>query len=94
MVRKLDARADALRDLAAEVVVADMPAVYQHAFSSINTRRHCQTAIGKDNRSVEYDSLGDRYARFLIEELIPEVQKVYRIVDDPADSSVCGKSWR
>ena len=40
---------------------------------------------GKDNRSVEYDSLGDRYARFLIEELIPEVHKKYRLVDNSAD---------
>ncbi len=27
------------------------------------------------NRSFEYDSLGDRYARFLLEEIIPEVKK-------------------
>jgi hypothetical protein len=36
------------------------------------------------NRSLEYDSLGDRYARFLIEELLPDAQKPYRIVNDPA----------
>ena len=27
------------------------------------------------NRGFEYDSLGDRYARFLLEEIIPEVEK-------------------
>src|SRR5688500_14380236 len=27
------------------------------------------------NRSLEYDGLGDRYARFLLEELLPEVSK-------------------
>jgi enterochelin esterase family protein len=27
------------------------------------------------NRSLEYDSLGDAYARFLLEEILPEVQK-------------------
>jgi enterochelin esterase family protein len=30
------------------------------------------------NRSLEYDSLGDRYARFLNEELLPEVEKAVR----------------
>jgi sugar lactone lactonase YvrE len=30
------------------------------------------------NRSLEYDSRGDRYARFLTEELLPEVEKVVR----------------
>jgi enterochelin esterase-like enzyme len=47
---------------------------------------------GSDNRSVEYDSLGDRYARFLIEELLPTVAQRYRIVDDPAGRAVCGIS--
>lgn len=47
---------------------------------------------GTDNRSFEYDSLGDMYARFLIEELIPEVRKTYKIVDDPAGRAICGIS--
>lgn len=47
---------------------------------------------GDDNRSVEYDSLGDRYARFLIEELIPQVATRYRLTDDPAGRAICGIS--
>jgi len=43
-------------------------------------------------RSFEYDSLGDRYARFLIEELIPHVKKDYRITDDPEGRAICGNS--
>jgi enterochelin esterase family protein len=31
----------------------------------------------------EYDSLGDTYVRFLIEEMIPEVGKKYNLTDDP-----------
>ena len=31
------------------------------------------------NRSLEYDSLGDAYARFLLEEILPEVQKRYGV---------------
>ena len=34
-----------------------------------------QTATNRYNRSFEYDGLGDNYARFLLEELLPEVEK-------------------
>jgi gluconolactonase len=33
------------------------------------------TALDRFNRSYEYDGLGDNYARFLIEELLPDVEK-------------------
>ncbi|WP_336514222.1 SMP-30/gluconolactonase/LRE family protein [Pollutibacter soli] len=33
------------------------------------------TALDRFNRSYEYDGLGDNYARFLLEELLPEVEK-------------------
>ena len=45
-----------------------------------------------DNRSYEYDSLGDRYARFLIEEILPEVGKKYALTTDPAGRAICGAS--
>ena len=32
------------------------------------------TALDRFNRSYEYDGLGDNYARFLVEELLPEVE--------------------
>ena len=32
-------------------------------------------ALDRFNRSYEYDGLGANYARFLIEELLPEVEK-------------------
>jgi len=44
------------------------------------------------NRSFEYDSLGDQYTRFLLEEIIPEVGKSYRLSDDPAMRCICGNS--
>jgi enterochelin esterase family protein len=44
------------------------------------------------NRSYEYDSLGDRYARFLLEEILPEVEKHYRISADPEQRAICGAS--
>jgi hypothetical protein len=33
------------------------------------------TALDRFNRSFEYDGLGDQYARFLLNELLPEVEK-------------------
>lgn len=47
---------------------------------------------GKPNRSVEYDSLGDRYARFLDREVLPRVAKEYRLKDDPAARAIGGAS--
>ena len=44
------------------------------------------------NRSFEYDALGDRYARFLLEELLPEVQKSYNLSTDPNDRCIGGAS--
>lgn len=44
------------------------------------------------NRSFEYDSLGDRYARFLLEELIPDVSKKYALSIDPNHRALAGSS--
>lgn len=46
----------------------------------------------RSNRSFEYDSLGDRYARFLLEEIIPEVEKRYSLSRDPGMRAICGAS--
>jgi enterochelin esterase-like enzyme len=46
----------------------------------------------RKNRSFEYDSLGDRYATFLIEELLPPIEKKYRISTDPKRRGICGNS--
>jgi len=45
-----------------------------------------------NNRSYEYDSLSDQYARFLLEEILPEVGKTYRLSDDPNHRAICGIS--
>ena len=44
------------------------------------------------NRSFEYDSMGDRYARFLIEEILPAVGAKWNLSDDPNDRSIAGAS--
>jgi enterochelin esterase-like enzyme len=45
-----------------------------------------------DNRSGEYDSLGEDYARLLIEEILPEVGKTYNLSPDPSMRAICGAS--
>jgi enterochelin esterase family protein len=44
------------------------------------------------NRSFEYDTLSDRYARFLLEEILPEVGARWNLTDDPEQRAVCGMS--
>lgn len=44
------------------------------------------------NRSYEYDAMNDNYVRFLIEELLPEIQSRYRISQDPNDRGITGAS--
>jgi enterochelin esterase-like enzyme len=46
----------------------------------------------RKNRSYEYDSLGDLYARFLLEEILPEVNKLYKITENPEARAICGNS--
>jgi enterochelin esterase-like enzyme len=46
----------------------------------------------KNNRSVEYDTLSDVYARFLLEELLPEVEKTVKLSPDPKKRAICGIS--
>src|SRR5439155_12150654 len=47
---------------------------------------------GRSNRSFEYDSLGDQYARFLLEEILPEVGRQYNLTKDPNGHAICGIS--
>jgi enterochelin esterase-like enzyme len=47
---------------------------------------------GKSNRSFEYDTLSDHYARFLLEEILPEVEKTVRLRKDAAGRAIAGAS--
>ncbi len=58
---------------------------------------HVATELPKEpwkssNRSVEYDTLSDAYARFLIEEILPEVGKTLNLTTDPDQRAICGMS--
>ncbi len=47
---------------------------------------------GTDNRSFEYDSLGDAYVRFLLEELLPQATRGLAISADPVQRAIVGLS--
>ena len=48
--------------------------------------------LPRRNRSIEYDTPNDIYARFLLEEILPEVGKNYKLTDDPGQRAICGGS--
>lgn len=47
---------------------------------------------GRSNRSFEYDTLSDQYARFLLEEILPEVGRTVKLTDDPERRAIQGNS--
>ena len=49
-------------------------------------------ADGGANRSFEYDTLSDQYARFLLEEILPEVEKTVKLRHDAASRAISGAS--
>lgn len=49
-------------------------------------------AAPRRNRSYEYDRVSEDYAKFLLEEILPEVSKTVKITDDPELRGSCGIS--
>lgn len=49
-------------------------------------------ADGRSNRSFEYDTLSDQYVRFLLEEMLPEVEKTVKLRHDAASRAIAGAS--
>ena len=45
-----------------------------------------------NNRAREYDALNDRYTRFIVEEMLPHVEKEYNLTDNPEERVICGTS--
>ena len=50
------------------------------------------TPWAASTRSFEYDTLSDQYARFLIDEILPEVGMRWKLTDDPERRAICGLS--
>jgi enterochelin esterase family protein len=49
-------------------------------------------ADGRSNRSFEYDTLSPQYASFLLEEILPEVEKSVRLRHDAGSRAIAGIS--
>lgn len=49
-------------------------------------------ATARRNRSFEYDTLNDQYARFLLDEILPAVGKQYKLTTDPECRAIAGLS--
>jgi enterochelin esterase-like enzyme len=47
---------------------------------------------GKAMRSIEYDTVSDRYNNFLLEEVLPEVEKAYKLRPDGYSRGIAGES--
>jgi enterochelin esterase family protein len=50
------------------------------------------TVNGRAFRSIQYDSVDDRYARFMLEEILPQVAKRYNIRADGYSRAIAGNS--
>lgn len=50
------------------------------------------TPDGRPLRSVEYDTVSDRYARFLLDEVFPVVEKTYKLRSDGYSRAIAGES--
>jgi enterochelin esterase family protein len=55
-------------------------------------RGKAKSATAGSNRGYEYNSLGDRYAQFLLEEILPAVRKQFPFSDDPERRAIGGSS--
>ncbi len=49
-------------------------------------------AVDSSNRSFEYDTLSDAHSRMVLEEILPEVGKEYKLTSDAAGRAICGIS--
>ena len=45
-----------------------------------------------NNRAQEYDAMDDHYARFIVDEMLPEVAKQYNLTNDPEQRAIGGTS--
>jgi enterochelin esterase family protein len=47
---------------------------------------------GKSMRSIQYDTVSDRFGRYLLEEVLPEVEKTYKLRSDGYSRAIAGES--
>jgi enterochelin esterase-like enzyme/sugar lactone lactonase YvrE len=79
-------------DMPPTIAVFINPGHSQPAADAPQSKGKAARNVKPSNRGFEYDSLGDRYTRFLMEEILPEVEKRYNISRDPEMRAIGGSS--
>lgn len=77
------------------IAKGDMPVSIGLFITPGNLSESYPNDLGMSNpnhRAPEYDALSDRYARFLVEEMLPKVEESYRLSDDPQQRVIGGTS--
>lgn len=77
------------------IAKGDIPVTIGLFVTPGNFSKHYPGNLGMDNpdnRAQEYDAMSDRYARMLIEELIPLVEAQYTLTKDPEQRVIGGTS--
>ncbi len=77
------------------IAKGEMPVTIGIFISPGNRSKEYPTSLGfsnPDNRAQEYDAMDDRYACFVIEEMLPEVAKQYTLTNDPEQRAIGGTS--
>ncbi len=90
--RYLGVEANAARVLDQLIAAGDMPVTIALFVEPGEIGPGLPIYGGTDNRSVEYDAQDDCYVRFLIDELLPQATKGYRISTDPSRRAIAGLS--
>ena len=50
------------------------------------------TGVARNQRSIEYDTVDDTYARYLLEEVLPEINKSVKLREDSYSRAMVGES--
>jgi enterochelin esterase family protein len=83
-------------EVMAELIAnGEMPVTIGLFVTPDNGSTHYPADLGMSNpdrRAEEYDAIDDRYARFLLEELLPEVGRKYTLSDNPEQRAIGGSS--
>ncbi|WP_438862785.1 alpha/beta hydrolase [Neptunicella sp.] len=77
------------------IAKGDMPVTIGIFITPGNLSEHYPQNLGMsnpDHRAPEYDAMDDRYARFIVEEMLPTVSKDYNLTQDPEQRAIGGTS--
>jgi enterochelin esterase family protein len=77
------------------IAKGEIPVTIGIFISPGNLSKEYPTDLGSrnpNNRAQEYDAMNDRYARFVVEEMLPEISKQYNLTNDPEQRAIGGSS--